>query len=71
MNCAGVGPDGRSVRFPALAELSGDFAPGRRLAGASALWASPCGPATGGARHDLAANGCRPSSAYARRRDRA
>jgi N-acetylglucosamine kinase-like BadF-type ATPase len=28
MNCAAVGPDGATVRFPALAELSGDFAPG-------------------------------------------
>lgn len=28
LNCVGLGPDGSSVRFPALGELSGDFAPG-------------------------------------------
>lgn len=28
LNCVGVGPDGTSVRFPALGELSGDLAPG-------------------------------------------
>jgi N-acetylglucosamine kinase-like BadF-type ATPase len=37
MNCAGVGPDGRTVRFPALAELSGDFAPGGAWLGVRAL----------------------------------
>ena len=37
LNCAGVGPDGRSVRFPALAELSGDFAPGGSWVGVRAL----------------------------------
>jgi N-acetylglucosamine kinase-like BadF-type ATPase len=37
MNCAGVGPDGTSVRFPALAELSGDFAPGGAWLGVRAL----------------------------------
>ncbi len=37
MNCAAVGPDGRSVRFPALAELSGDFAPGGAWLGVRAL----------------------------------
>jgi N-acetylglucosamine kinase-like BadF-type ATPase len=37
MNCAGVGPDGTSVRFPALAELSGDFAPGGSWLGVRAL----------------------------------
>jgi N-acetylglucosamine kinase-like BadF-type ATPase len=37
MNCAGIGPDGRSVRFPALAELSGDFAPGGAWLGVRAL----------------------------------
>ena len=37
MNCAGVGPDGRAVRFPALAELSGDFAPGGAWLGLRAL----------------------------------
>jgi N-acetylglucosamine kinase-like BadF-type ATPase len=37
MNCAGVGPDGRMVRFPALAELSGDFAPGGAWLGVRAL----------------------------------
>ncbi len=28
LNCVGVGPDGTTVRFPALGELSGDFTPG-------------------------------------------
>ncbi|HLH29371.1 MAG TPA: BadF/BadG/BcrA/BcrD ATPase family protein, partial [Acidimicrobiales bacterium] len=28
LNCVGLGPDGRTERFPSLAELSGDFAPG-------------------------------------------
>jgi N-acetylglucosamine kinase-like BadF-type ATPase len=37
MNCAAIGPDGRSVRFPALAELSGDFAPGGAWLGVRAL----------------------------------
>jgi N-acetylglucosamine kinase-like BadF-type ATPase len=37
MNCAAVGPDGRTVRFPALAELSGDFAPGGAWLGVRAL----------------------------------
>jgi N-acetylglucosamine kinase-like BadF-type ATPase len=37
MNCAGIGPDGRTVRFPALAELSGDFAPGGAWLGVRAL----------------------------------
>ncbi|HEY3842376.1 MAG TPA: BadF/BadG/BcrA/BcrD ATPase family protein [Acidimicrobiales bacterium] len=37
MNCAGIGPDGTSVRFPALAELSGDFAPGGSWLGVRAL----------------------------------
>jgi N-acetylglucosamine kinase-like BadF-type ATPase len=37
MNCAAIGPDGRTVRFPALAELSGDFAPGGSWLGVRAL----------------------------------
>lgn len=37
LNCAGVAPDGTSVRFPALAELSGDFAPGGSWLGIRAL----------------------------------
>ena len=37
MNCAATGPDGRTVRFPALAELSGDFAPGGAWLGVRAL----------------------------------
>jgi len=37
VNCAAVGPDGGSVRFPALAELSGDFAPGGSWLGVRAL----------------------------------
>ena len=37
VNCAAVSPDGTSVRFPALAELSGDFAPGGSWLGVRAL----------------------------------
>lgn len=37
VNCAAMGPDGRTVRFPALAELSGDFAPGGAWLGVRAL----------------------------------
>jgi N-acetylglucosamine kinase-like BadF-type ATPase len=37
MNCAATGPDGISIRFPALAELSGDFAPGGSWLGIRAL----------------------------------
>lgn len=37
VNCAAVGPDGSTVRFPALAELSGDFAPGGSWLGVRAL----------------------------------
>jgi N-acetylglucosamine kinase-like BadF-type ATPase len=37
LNCAGIGPDGAAVRFPALAELSGDFAPGGSWLGVRAL----------------------------------
>ncbi len=37
LNCAGRGPDGETVRFPALAELSGDFAPGGSWLGVRAL----------------------------------
>jgi N-acetylglucosamine kinase-like BadF-type ATPase len=37
LNCAGIGRDGASVRFPALAELSGDFAPGGSWLGVRAL----------------------------------
>jgi N-acetylglucosamine kinase-like BadF-type ATPase len=31
MNCAGVGPDGAEVRFPALGELSGDWGGGHHV----------------------------------------
>jgi N-acetylglucosamine kinase-like BadF-type ATPase len=37
LNCAGVGPDGSVVRFPALEELSGDFAAGGAWLGVRAL----------------------------------
>jgi len=40
MNCAGVGPDGRIVRFPALGELSGDEASGGGWIGMRALGAA-------------------------------
>jgi N-acetylglucosamine kinase-like BadF-type ATPase len=40
LNCAGVGPDGRIVRFPALGELSGDLAHGGGWLGRAALGAA-------------------------------
>jgi len=40
MNCAGVGPDGRFVRFPSFGELSGDRAHGGGWLGRSALGAA-------------------------------
>ena len=40
MNCLGVGPDGRMVRFPALGPLSGDLAAGGDWVGLAALGAA-------------------------------
>src|SRR6266581_4123154 len=40
MNCAGVGPDGRYVRFPSFGELSGDRAHGGGWLGRAALGAA-------------------------------
>ena len=40
MNCAGIGPDGRSVRFPSFGELSGDRAHGGGWLGRTALGAA-------------------------------
>jgi N-acetylglucosamine kinase-like BadF-type ATPase len=37
LNCVGLGPDGAIERFPSLAELSGDFAPGGSWLGVRAL----------------------------------
>ena len=37
MNCAGIGPDGRVVRFPALGEISGDLAAGGGWIGTRAV----------------------------------
>jgi N-acetylglucosamine kinase-like BadF-type ATPase len=37
LNCLGIGPHGRVVRFPALGELSGDFAAGGEWVGIRAL----------------------------------
>ncbi len=37
LNCVGRGPDGAVERFPSLAELSGDFAPGGSWLGVRAL----------------------------------
>ena len=54
MNCAAVGPDGRTVRFPALAELSGDFAPGGAWFGPARARPRPAGRRRPGQRHHLA-----------------
>ena len=40
MNCVGIGPDGRTVRFPSLGELSGDRAHGGVWLGRAALGAA-------------------------------
>jgi N-acetylglucosamine kinase-like BadF-type ATPase len=40
LNCAGIGPDGRIVRFPSLGELSGDLAHGGGWLGRAALGAA-------------------------------
>ncbi len=40
LNCSGVGPDGRVVRFPSLGELSGDRAHGGAWLGRAALGAA-------------------------------
>jgi len=40
MNCVGLAPDGRAVRFPALGELSGDWAAGGEWVGRRALGAA-------------------------------
>jgi N-acetylglucosamine kinase-like BadF-type ATPase len=40
MNCLGVAPDGRTVRFPAIGPLSGDFAAGGEWVGLAALGAA-------------------------------
>ena len=40
MNCAGFGPDGKSVRFPSFGELSGDRAHGGGWLGRAALGAA-------------------------------
>ena len=39
INCVGVGPDGRHVRFPALGAISGDWGGGYDV-GMAALWAA-------------------------------
>jgi N-acetylglucosamine kinase-like BadF-type ATPase len=39
MNCLGVGPDGRHVRFPALGPTTGDWGGGQDV-GAAAVWAA-------------------------------
>jgi len=39
INCVGVGPDGRHVRFPALGEISGDWGGGGDV-GLAGLWAA-------------------------------
>ena len=37
LNCVGMGPDGATVRFPSLGELSGDFTPGGAWLGVRGL----------------------------------
>jgi N-acetylglucosamine kinase-like BadF-type ATPase len=39
INCVGVSPDGRHIRFPALGEISGDWGGGRDV-GMAGLWAA-------------------------------
>jgi N-acetylglucosamine kinase-like BadF-type ATPase len=39
INCAGIGPDGRTIRFPALGRLTGDWGGGHFLGEESLWWA--------------------------------
>jgi len=55
LNCAGIGPDGRVVRFPALGELSGDLAHGGGWLGRAALGAALRGRDGRGRRTELEA----------------
>jgi N-acetylglucosamine kinase-like BadF-type ATPase len=52
INCAGVAPDGREVRFPALGELSGDWGGGRDI-GMAAVGAALRGEDGRGPQTDL------------------
>ena len=53
LNCAGVGPDGRVVRFPSLGDMSGDRAHGGSWLGHAALGAAIRGRDGRGPRTDL------------------
>ena len=53
LNCAGVGPDGRVVRFPSLGDTSGDRAHGGGWLGGSALGAAIRGRDGRGPRTEL------------------
>ncbi len=53
LNCAGVGPDGRVVRFPSLGETSGDLAHGGGWLGSAALGAAIRGRDGRGPRTEL------------------
>lgn len=53
LNCAGVGPDGRVVRFPSLGDTSGDRAHGGGWLGSSALGAAIRGRDGRGPRTEL------------------
>jgi N-acetylglucosamine kinase-like BadF-type ATPase len=53
LNCAGVGPDGRVVRFPSLGDLSGDRAHGGGWLGRAALGAALRGRDGRGPRTEL------------------
>ena len=53
LNCAGVGPDGRVVRFPSLGDMSGDRAHGGGWLGFSALGAAIRGRDGRGPRTEL------------------
>jgi N-acetylglucosamine kinase-like BadF-type ATPase len=40
INCAGIGPDGRTARFPAIGRISGDWGGGGHLAKEALWWAA-------------------------------
>ena len=66
INCVGVAPDGRHVRFPALGAISGDWGGGRDV-GMAALGPRPRGARTGAGRERASSGSCRRTSASTRR----
>ena len=60
-NCSGIGPDGRSFRFPAFGEISGDWGGGQDIGGPPS--GTPRGRRTAGASRPRSGNWSRGTSA--------